>query len=415
MIGGAPEDPAPTQTQALLARKLVMSNFEFRLCYLSRVVEKINRRKLLIGGAAGAAIPVVHGLVPHAGVHDAIEGANAAEPGNGDGPAHGAADAVHGGGNAGPTFRPGVVDHAANGFHPTEILRDFDWGETRRLPSGRVLREWTLVAGDQEIEVAPGVSYPAWTYNGRVPGPTLRCREGERLRIRFINGSEHPHTIHFHGLHPAEMDGVPGIGAGLIQTGGETTYEFDAEPFGLHLYHCHAGPLAEHIARGLYGTFIVDPKDGRPEADEMVMVMNGFNTNFDAGGNQVYAVNTVAFHYVNEPIAVERDAPVRIYLVNILEYDPINSFHVHGNFFNFFPTGTSLTPIEFTDTIMQSQAQRAVLEMCFPNAGDFMFHAHKTEFAELGWMGFFRVGGEKAMAAAPAAFCALPGQPGSRI
>ena len=128
----------------------------------------------------------------------------------------------------------------------------------------------------------------------------------------------------------------------------------------------------------------------------MVMVMNGFNTNFDAEGNQIYAVNTVAFHYVNEPIAVERDAPVRIYLVNMLEYDPINSFHIHGNFFNHFPTGTSLTPTEFTDTIIQGQAQRAVLEMCFPYTGDFMFHAHKTEFAELGWMGFFRVGGEAA-------------------
>jgi FtsP/CotA-like multicopper oxidase with cupredoxin domain len=121
--------------------------------------------------------------------------------------------------------------------------------------------------------------------------------------------------------------------------------------------------------------------------------MNGFNTNFDAEGNQVYAINTVAFHYANEPIAVERDAPVRIYLVNILEFDPINSFHIHGNFFNHFPTGTSLEPTEFTDTIMQGQAQRSILELRFPYRGDFMFHAHKTEFAELGWMGFFRVGG----------------------
>ena len=357
-------------------------------------MEKINRRKLLIGGTAGAAIPVIHQLLPHAGVHDAIEGASAAPPkGGAPGPAHGAAQAVHGGGNSWPTFAPGSVDHGANGFNPTEMLRDFDWGKTRRLGNGRLLREWTLVAGDREIEVAPGVKYPAWTYNGRVPGPTLRAREGDLMRVRFVNASKHPHTIHFHGLHPAEMDGVPGIGAGLIETGKETTYEFTAEPFGMHLYHCHAGPLAEHIARGLYGAFIVDPKQGRPDADEMVMVMNGFNTNFDAEGNQVYAVNTVAFHYVNEPIAVERDAPVRIYLVNTLEFDPINSFHIHGNFFNHFPTGTSLTPTEFTDTILQGQAQRAVLEMRFPYAGDFMFHAHKTEFAELGWMGFFRAGG----------------------
>ena len=75
------------------------------------------------------------------------------------------------------------------------------------------MREWTLVAEDKEIEVAPGIRFPAWTYNGRIPGPTLRAREGERLRITFVNGSAHPHTIHFHGIHPAEMDGVPGLGA----------------------------------------------------------------------------------------------------------------------------------------------------------------------------------------------------------
>jgi len=363
---------------------------------------KLNRRNLLIGGAAaGASMPLLHQLVPHQGLHDAIEGARAAEHGS----EHGGAAALHGGGAAGPTFGSGrAVDHAANGFHPTEILRDFDWGKTRRLANGRVLREWTLVAGDKEIEVAPGVHYPAWTYNGRVPGPTLRCREGDLLRVRFVNGSEHPHTIHFHGLHPSPMDGVPGVGAGLIQSGEETTYEFNAEPFGLHLYHCHAGPLAEHIARGLYGTFIVDPKKGRSDADELMMVMNGFNTNFDAEGNQLYGVNTVAFHYVNEPVEVRRGGPVRIYLVNALEFDPINSFHVHANFFNYFPTGTSLQPTEYTDTVMQGQGQRGILELEFPYVGDYMFHAHKTEFAELGWMGFFRVGGEADRKRQPAAF-----------
>ncbi|HET9119883.1 MAG TPA: multicopper oxidase domain-containing protein [Solirubrobacterales bacterium] len=363
---------------------------------------KLNRRNLLIGGAAaGASLPALHQLIPHQGLHEAIEGASAAEHGAG----HGGAAALHGGGAAGPTFGQGrTVDHARNGFHPTEMVRDFDWGRTRRLAGGRVLREWTLVAGDKEIEVAPGVHYPAWTYNGRVPGPTLRCREGDLLRVRLVNGSEHPHTIHFHGLHPSEMDGVPGVGAGLIASGGETTYEFKAEPFGLHLYHCHAGPLAEHIARGLYGAFIVDPAKGRPEADELAMVMNGFNTNFDAEGNQIYGVNTVAFHYVNEPVEVRRGEPVRIYLVNALEFDPINSFHIHANFFNYYPTGTSLQPAEFTDTVMQAQGQRGILELEFPYVGDYMFHAHKTEFAELGWMGFFRVGGDRDRSRQPAAF-----------
>ena len=361
---------------------------------MSRNQPRLSRRKLLLGGAAVAApaVPLLHGVVPHQGIHEAIEGSSAASTGHSGG-AHGSAApdgaAAHSG------FQPGaVVDHAGNGFNPTEILREFDHGRTRRMAGGRVLREWELTAVDKDIEVAPGVSFPAWTYNGRIPGPTLRAREGERLRIKFSNGSSHPHTIHFHGVHPALVDGVPGIGegvgGGLIQPGERFTYEFDAEPFGLHHYHCHTSPLAAHIAKGLYGTFIVDPKRGRSDADELVMVMNGFDTNFDLE-NEVYAVNSIGFHYANEPIRVKRDELVRIYLVNMLEFDPLNSFHIHANFFHHYPTGTSLEPIEFTDTIVQGQGQRSILELRFPYRGRFMFHAHKTEFAELGWLGFFEV------------------------
>ena len=349
---------------------------------------KLSRRRLLGAGVAAApALALLHEGVPHAGVHTAL-----GSSGDDDGGAVGGHPS--GGIEAGHSNFTGVVDHEANGFNPTEILRDFDMGKTTRLASGRTLREWELVAYDKEIEVAPGIKYPAWTYNGRVPGPSLRAREGERLRIRFANGSEHPHTIHFHGIHRAIMDGMPGIGeargAGLIEPGESFTYEFDAEPFGLHLYHCHVSPLASHITRGLYGAFIIDPAQGRPDADELVMVMNGFDTNFDRV-NEIYAVNSVGFHHVNEPVRVRRNELVRVYLVNILEYDLLNSFHVHANFFNYFPTGTSLEPVDYTDTITQGQGQRGILEMRFPHAGKFMFHAHVSEFAELGWLGFFEV------------------------
>jgi manganese oxidase len=302
--------------------------------------------------------------------------------------------------------RGGRVDNARNGFDPSAIVRDFDEGTTTRMASGRVLREWELVASEKEIEVAPGVAFAAWAYNGRVPGPALRAREGERLRIRFRNATHHPHTIHFHGIHPADMDGVPGSGAGLIKPGGTTVYEFDAEPFGLHLYHCHAAPLAAHITKGLYGAFVIDPKQGRPDADELVMVMNGFDTNFDRS-NEVYAANSIPFAYLDEPIAVARDGLVRLYLVNVLEYDLINSFHLHGNLFDYFPTGTSLQPSELTDTVMQCQGQRGILEMRFPHLGQFMFHAHQSEFTELGWMGFFDVCDD----ASEKLVCDLPGAP----
>jgi len=367
----------------------------------------ISRRRLL-GGAAAVGVPAAIGL-------------NQLISGSGSGSAAAAEPAATGheghGGHEGfvhASFaKDRSVDHKRNGFNPTELLRDFDYGKTRRLPNGRVLREWEIVAQDQEIEIAPGVRYEAWTYNGRVPGPTLRAREGELLRIRFINGSNHPHTMHFHGIHSAQMDGMPGIGeaagGGQIEPGEAFTYEFDATPFGVHLYHCHVAPLAAHISRGLYGAFIIDPKQGRPEADEMVMVMNGFDTNFDLA-NEIYAVNTIGFHYINEPIEVAREELVRIYLVNVLEYDPVNSFHIHGNFFQHFPTGTSLEPTELTDTIIQGQAQRAILELEFPYDGDYMFHAHVSEFAELGWSGFFRVGDPTRLTAATAAemYCELP-------
>ena len=278
----------------------------------------------------------------------------------------------------------GQVDLSA--FNPSEFLYHFDYGRASKLPDGQTLREWEIVAVDQEIEVAPGVYFPAWTYNGQVPGPTLRCTEGDRLRVHFKNGGTHPHTIHFHGFHEARMDGV----FELVNPGEEYLYEFDAAPMGLHLYHCHTVPLKRHIHKGLYGTFIIDPREPRPEAREMVMVMNGFDTNFD-NENEIYAVNTVAFHHQKYPIEVKVGELVRIYLVNLLEFDLVNSLHVHGHFFHVYRTGTKLQPDDFTDTIMMCQGERHILELRFRHPGRFMFHAHQSEFAELGWMGFFNV------------------------
>jgi len=287
----------------------------------------------------------------------------------------------------------GEVNHVKNGFNPTALLTDFDGGKVSTLPSGQTLREYTLVSQNQTIEIVPGVEFAAWTYNGRIPGPTIRVDEGDRVRITMLNASDHPHSTHFHGVHPGLVDGVFDMRSGVVQPGGSHTYEFDAEPFGLHLYHCHTAPLAKHIAKGLYGTFIIDPKGGRPKVDrEMVMVMAGYDVDFD-GANDFYLVNGIPFHYDHgkHPIPLRVGETVRIYLVNVLEYDISNSFHLHANFFNYFPTGTSLTPSEFTDTVALMQGQRGILEFSFKHPGRYMFHAHKTEFAELGWTGVFEV------------------------
>jgi FtsP/CotA-like multicopper oxidase with cupredoxin domain len=321
------------------------------------------------------------GVLGALGVSGGVIGARVArgqgmEPGSGGGQMSGMA--AHGGNGT-------VRDADLSRFDPTKFLRDFYWGEEKR-EGGRVVREYELSAQAVEIEVAPGVMYPAWAYNGQVPGPTLRAREGDRLRVVFKNKDTHPHTIHFHGFHPANMDGV----FELVGPGQEYVYEFDAEPFGTHLYHCHVMPLKKHIEKGLYGAFVVDPKEGREEADELVMVMNGFDTNFDAS-NEVYAVNTVAFHHQRHPVEIKKGELIRIYVVNALEFDLINSFHTHATFFDYYPTGTKLEPQEFTDTKVFGQGERGIMEFRYRFPGRFMFHAHVSEFAELGWMGIFEV------------------------
>ncbi len=356
---------------------------------ISRLLRTVSSRRAFLG--AGAVLP----LAPLA----ATIGHSAS------GAEHTGAHAAHSGGMT----TVGTVDHARNGFDPHDLLNHWDTGTVETGADGRAVRTFDITAVDVEIEIAPGIFFPAWTYNGRVPGPALRAQEGEELRINFVNNGSHPHSLHFHGIHGASMDGI--AGAGLVGPGESFVYEFPARPFGCHLYHCHAVPLKRHIHKGLYGAFIVDPDPelhpehaevarsrqlGTPENaewQELVMVMNGFDTNFDEE-NEIYAVNTVAHEYLKRPIPIDRERPVRIYLINATEFDPVNSFHIHGNFFDYYDHGTTLTPTLTTiDTVMQCQAQRGIIEMSFRDhePGRYMFHAHQSEFAELGWMSFFEV------------------------
>jgi len=369
-----------------------------------------SRRRFIVAGSASVvgavAAATVGRLVDATGSapRPALERGGPLEAGT----PHGA-DHDDPGGHGGQTV--GEVDHDRNGFNPSAILEDWDRGTVSTLPGGQTLREYRIVAQNRTIEIAPGVFFEAWTYNGRVPGPTIRATEGDRIRVEFVNGSSHPHTIHFHGIHSAAMDGVPGQGAGNVAPGQSTVYEFDAFPFGCHLYHCHTSPLKRHIHKGLYGGFIIDPDpDRHPEQRaiaerrtldgaraagirELLLVMNGFDTNFD-GENEIYAANTVAFHYAKHPIRVGTDDDVRLYLINVTEFDPLNSLHLHANFFDYFDHGTTLEPtLRTIDTVMQCQAQRGILEFKYRGyePGQYMFHAHQSEFVELGWMSVFDV------------------------
>jgi FtsP/CotA-like multicopper oxidase with cupredoxin domain len=257
---------------------------------------------------------------------------------------------------------------------------------------GTMRREYLIYAEARTLEIAPGVQFAAWTYNGQVPGPTLRATAGDEIRVTFENRSPHPHSMHFHGWHGADMDGS--LSSQAVAPGGRFVYGFHADPPGVHLYTCHVEPFKRHIHKGLYGVFLVDRRDAaRTNADELVMVMNAFDTNGDSK-NEFYAVNTIAHHYMHDPIAVRVGQPVRIHLVNVTEFDPINSFHLHAHFFDVYRTGTRAAPDAHTDTLMLCQGERAILETTFRSPGDYMFHAHQSEFAELGWMGLFRATGD---------------------
>ncbi|MBT5200671.1 MAG: multicopper oxidase domain-containing protein [Thaumarchaeota archaeon] len=273
-------------------------------------------------------------------------------------------------------------------FDPEEFLRNFEYGRISVSESGQTIRDYTIIAEDDKIqEISPGVFFNIWSFNGTVPGPTIRATEGDLVRINFINNGSKEHTMHFHGIHPAEMDGVfESVGSG----GGQFVYEFEAGPVGVHPYHCHVMPLEEHIVHGLYGVFIVDPKEERPPADEMVMVLNGFDTDFDTENN-FYAANTIPFYYQHHPIQINTDELIRIYVVNMVEFDPINNFHLHGNLYKYYPTGTDLIPSFYTDMITLSQTERGIMEFEYKFPGKYLFHAHKVEFSEKGWVGMFLV------------------------
>jgi multicopper oxidase len=289
---------------------------------------------------------------------------------------------------AGDTLDPISLSSSARAVvDPMKYLREFNYGRISTLSNGTVLREFTLIASDDKVkEISPGVFYNVWTFNGTVPGPTIRATEGDLIRINFINNGSKFHTIHTHGIHKAEMDGV----FESIAPGGKYTYEFTAEPFGVFPYHCHMQPLEEHISHGLYGVYIVDPKTPRPPADEMVMMMNGYDTDSDSENN-FYTVNGIPYYYMHNPIQIEKNRLVRVYLVNMLEFDPINNFHLHANLYQLYRSGTSLVPNEYTDMVTMSQGERGILEFTYKFPGQYMFHAHKTEFAEKGWMGLFFV------------------------
>jgi manganese oxidase len=273
---------------------------------------------------------------------------------------------------------------AVSNISPMQIARDFDYGTVTR-ENGRTVREFRMEANTSIVELNSAVTFNTWNVNNRVPGPTLRATEGDRIRVIFSNKAGHSHSLHFHGVHPTEMDGVK-----PIRNGAAFIYEFDAVPYGLHLYHCHVAPVTRHIGKGLYGMFIIDPVKPRPPADEILLIMAGYDVNDDKK-NELYAFNGMPNYYMNNPIPIYRNQLVRLYVLNMIEYESAVTFHLHANFFDVYRTGMTLTPSERTDVITMGVAERHILEFSYGYGGKYMFHPHQDAIAEAGCMGLFQV------------------------
>lgn len=290
-------------------------------------------------------------------------------------------DGGYGGLGSSAVHSDGSASLYGHAHEPPSSVAAGDLDRATFPPAGSTL-DVELDVVEQTLEVGANVFFPAWTYAGTVPGPILRARAGETIEVRLRNLTSHPHNLHFHGAHSPEMDGWEPIPAGE-----EFVYRIEAGPPGVHPYHCHVPPLAEHIARGLYGMLIVDPPEGRPSAHEVALLLSGFAV----GGvpNAVMAWNGVAGYYARYPIKVPRGELVRAYVVNMTEYEPVGSFHLHARTFDVFPSGMGDRPAFAADTVTMGQGERAILEFTLPEVGRYMFHPHQHHLADRGAMGWF--------------------------
>jgi FtsP/CotA-like multicopper oxidase with cupredoxin domain len=322
---------------------------------------------------------------------------------------------------------------------PTDFktyLTHFACGHVTVLKNGTTVRHFTLIADDYHGVGAPikislnktdPVIFHAWMFNGSIPGPTMRMTQGDHVQITVYNSKDSSfiHSFHMHSIHTGLNDGVMGQG-GMIFPGQSFTYDFIANPTGVYPYHCHMAPVQEHVSRGLYGMIIIDPPTPRPRAVEMVMMLGSYSFSYqglngsghlqqtlpatmqqirnnlsdveeasdenNGPDNQFYFVNQMPFGYMGKNmIHLQTNTPYRIYLANMVEFDNVNSFHMHGNMFYYIPSGTEWSSKVYTDIVTLGQGDRGILEFKYPLPGEFMFHAHINHFTDLGWVGFFNV------------------------
>jgi nitrite reductase (NO-forming) len=248
-----------------------------------------------------------------------------------------------------------------------------------------------------KVSIADGVTYDAWTFDDRVPGPVLRVTEGDTVDFTLVNKAPMPHSLDFHAAEIA-----PNRAYRNLMPKDSLSYRFVARVPGAFMYHCGTAPVALHIANGMYGAIIVDPKQGRSPAKEFVFVQSEFYTKTLADSTRTIdwekllglAPDYVVFNgreaeYAKHPIVVRVGERLRMYVVNAGP-NRFSAFHVVGAIFDrVYMDGSLAHPLEGVQTVTVPVGGGAIFEARLVEAGTYPFVSHAFADATKGAVGMF--------------------------
>ncbi len=178
-----------------------------------------------------------------------------------------------------------VAGSAAPGLAWTETEKPKDIRSYNTPTKHTRYREFNIDVTIFEHEIIPGVRVHMLAFNKQIPGPEIRVKEGEWVRVYFKNDTPLNHTIHWHGLEvPYEMDGVPFVTQPPVKPGETFVYEFRAIPYGTHFYHCHFGTVL-HMQSGMHGAFIIERDDDPIKkaygySKDYTLMLNAYDVNY---------------------------------------------------------------------------------------------------------------------------------------
>ncbi|MCU0498494.1 MAG: copper oxidase [Anaerolineae bacterium] len=237
------------------------------------------------------------------------------------------------------------------------------------------VKVFNITCQDIMWDTGGGMEFPAFAYNGLVPGPEIRVTEGDKVRLVVTNEMSESTAIHFHGLLvPNSVDGVPFITQPTIDPGQTFTYEFTVRNFGSHMYHSHHN-AAEQVTRGLLGAFIVEPKDKSREPQitaDYTMILNDSALGFTLNGK--------GFPYT-QPIIAKLGDKIRVRYMN--EGLMIHPMHLHGIPQLVLSKDGYYLPLPFLcDTLNIAPGERYDVIIDCTELGVWAFHCHILSHAE---------------------------------